>query len=134
MGRIVAHQEMPSGRTNLLLQQVAASRLSAEVITDHRFRLARVAPVPESEPRPEELEGVRRLALQLVANGVLSGASERLGASIDVGVVDALARAVLEGSAARRAYLVAQNATRVRLLESVLAGLLARVSAAAGAA
>ncbi|MFN3198756.1 MAG: LON peptidase substrate-binding domain-containing protein [Bradymonadia bacterium] len=111
-GRVVAHQPMPDGRCNILIQGIERIRLLEELNTDYSFRLLRAAHVPEvGSISPAQLDTLRSLTLRLAhhlpqaRDALMRLVSETHSPGL---LVDQLA-----------AYLVGDLEERQRLLETL---------------
>jgi Lon protease-like protein len=122
VGRIVRHQTLPDGRSNLLLGFVAAVEVVAEIPSSEAFRRVRARLLPRI---PDDgfagAERLRLLALQVAARVGPLGGRERLFDLQGRPWVDAMARVFLTDPDARRRYLAAPDAgARIAVVESGL--------------
>lgn len=127
VGRIVRHQALPDGRSNVLLAFVSAVRAEEEVATSELFRRVRARPLPRvADEGYAEGERLRLLAVQVAARVGPLGARTQLFELEGRPWVDAMARLFVQEVDARRAYLAASHASRrVAILEEALLTLLA---------
>ena len=65
VGRVVSHQAMPDGRSNLLLRYVGRARVAEELTSPHAFRLVRASLLAEPTDDAGEVVYVRALVRQL---------------------------------------------------------------------
>lgn len=138
LGEIINHQELPDGRSNILLRGLARVRLLDEHQTGEEYRTVR-ARVEESEPgRRDELQRHLATVRQLFADVVtrvahmdLKDAHVLFERDIDPAfVLDAIASATPAPPERKQALLDELNVERRALL---LADLLAEVTAERGA-
>jgi len=128
IGRIVAHQALADGRSNLVLQSVARARIVRELPPSSTFRLV-VAELAVDRPPPDAktYDRVRALVHQI---GHLSAQArteaQRLLALEGSELVDALARKLLEHVDDQLTYLREDRlAARAVMVEGALAEVLA---------
>lgn len=110
VGRVVHHERLPDGRSNLLLASIGAVRVVRELLISEPFRRVRAEPlprVPDGEHGPAV--GLRVLAAQAAARLDGRGAWPVFGLK-GAAFVDALASGFLSEPDERRAYLVATSA------------------------
>lgn len=126
VGRIVRHQALSDGRSNLLLGFVAAVEVVGELPTHEPFRRVRARALPRvTDDGYAGAERLRLLALQVAARVGPLGGRERLFELTGRPWVDAMARVFLTEPDARRRYLVAPDgASRLAVVESALVELL----------
>ncbi len=128
VGAIVAHQPLPDGRSNVVLQYVGRVQVLSELPSPHPFRLVR-AEVRDEAPLGVEsaLASLRLLVLQLGAVSANAAEEARRLVSLDgLEMVDALARKVFESTDERLRYLGAPRMVdRVYAVEARLASFLA---------
>lgn len=124
VGRIVRHQAMPGGRSNILLEFVSRATLTEEVVTDDGFRRVRV----EMLPAPEgAVPDVRLLALQVRAFVGPLGVGEAFFDLRGQAFLDAMARLFVADPDLRRAYLGTSSAGRgAQIVQEALVELLAQ--------
>ncbi len=118
VGRIIRHQSVDGGRSNLLVEGVGRAWVAEELLTDRPYRVVR------AELRTDETGGlsveVARLRMLLAQLGAAAEGP-------DVEVVDAVARQVLRDPDLRRACLAEDSvAGRARMGIGALAEALAR--------
>lgn len=133
LGEVISHQELPDGRSNILLRGIARIRLIEEQRSDLEFRLVR-ARVEEcasgsSEELGRHLATVRQLFTNVVARTGLdvSEAEVLFTDTMEPGLVlDAIASAT-PGEAERKQQLLAAPCleTRAMLLADLLADVVA---------
>lgn len=112
IGRIVRHQTLPDGCSNIVLMGVGRARLVTERATDSAYRVVQATLVEDPMPAPGALA---KAALRLrVAVGQLAHArpesAEQLAPLLDPGrapdqVADALAHLAMRAPLERQAYL-----------------------------
>lgn len=134
VGMLVGNQSLPDGRSNVLVQHLAAARQVRELPSPFGFRLVEAALMPESEPARDAVRRLRMLVLQL--GSLRSEAEEEAAALSQLGdneLVDGLARRVLAEADDRRAYLAADQRGRVALVQHRLADFLTHTASRAEA-
>jgi Lon protease-like protein len=124
IGEIVAHQPMPDGRSNIVLQYVGRARIERELPTDQPFRVVQGALLPEDDRGVDSaVKALKVLVIQL--GGLSPEASEearRLVLLDGMELVDALARRLLDDVDDQRQYLgAARLADRIELVQDRLA-------------
>lgn len=129
VGRIVRHQALPDGRSNIRVAFEQAGTVTGEVATDEPFRRVRLDLVPPAAPASyPAADGLRVLAAQVATLVGPLGTRERWFELQGAAYVDAMARMFLQDPDARRAYLVATDgAERVARVESALLDWLGRL-------
>jgi Lon protease-like protein len=107
VGRIVAHQPMPDGRCNVLLDYVGAVRVASELELPHPFRTVVAAPIRRTDVASSEVLGrLKMLVLQVGAlSAEASREAEQLVALDGPEMTHSLARKLLQLPDERRAYL-----------------------------
>ncbi|MCB9682929.1 MAG: LON peptidase substrate-binding domain-containing protein [Alphaproteobacteria bacterium] len=127
VGRILRHQALPDGRSNVLVVHEHVGRITAEHTVATPFRQVAVQlspPVADAAYAPTPALGV--LALQVAAAVGPLGPRERLFELEGAAWVDAMARLFLTDADDRRAYLRASTgAERVARVEAALLEVLA---------
>ena len=119
VGKIVRHQSLPDGRSNILLESVCQARVVRELPTHHPFRLVAAA---VQDPASDGLDAaVSRLQSMVLQVGALSpeatAEAQRLIALDGVEMAHSLARKLLDDSDERRAYVgMARTAQQVDLV------------------
>jgi hypothetical protein len=127
VGRIVRHQPLPDGRSNILVSFVAATRVEAELETAEPFRRVLARALPEVPAASY----VGATSLKLLAAQALGrvGAGDPDGRLFELdppAFVDAVAAMHLHDPDARRTYLATRDGRdRVGLVEGALLALLA---------
>ncbi len=134
VGLVVAHQGLPDGRSNILVQQVGILRIAEELPFDGPYRRVRGELFePEGSDIATAIGPLRMLVLQL--GGVAPGAAEeaaRIAGLEGTELLDGLARRVLPAVEQRLAYLGAATlGDRVAILEDALARYVATLLPAA---
>lgn len=119
IGRIVRHQSLPDGRSNLLLAYVGALRVAEELEVDTPFRRVRGTLLEEPETAPPSAS-LRPVAMQLLAQIGPIGPTERLLQLEGIAFVNALAQIFLQDPDARLAYLAGDGPARVAQVEDAL--------------
>lgn len=135
VGIIGAHQELPDGRFNVLVQPVGRIRIVSEGASGRAYRLAQVELLDDLEVDPAELlaegERVRGLFTPLVGRmGQVGESVARALRSLSPDrVPEAVASVVLRSDDARQRFL-AENSPLVRaaMVEEAVLMLLAEVS------
>ncbi|MEZ4315917.1 MAG: LON peptidase substrate-binding domain-containing protein [Myxococcota bacterium] len=126
VGRVVQNEQLPDGRSNIVLVHVASVRVDHELQVDTPFRVFATRPIDEHEPTDVALAGVRAMVLQLGAATPNAGnEASRLAAVPGMDLVHSLARRMFQSEDDQRAYLGSDSATRVRRVTDGLATLLA---------
>ena len=137
VGRIVAHQELDDGRSNILLRFVGRGLLDVELPPREAFREVRLrllTDVPPANTLPyDELRALVGLIGQFSAQAAAE--AERLAALEGSEMVDTLARKLLDDMDLKRRYLrEVRIADRARVVSEALAEVLAAASAFSGEA
>lgn len=137
VGHIVAHQELPDGRSNILLRYVGRGLLDVELpprasYREVRLRLLTDQPPPTTAPY-DSLRGLVRLVGQYSERAAVE--AERLAQLEGSEMVDALARKLLAEPDLQRQYLgEVRIAERASMVQEALAEVLAAASATSGEA
>lgn len=130
VGRIVQHEGMPDGRSNLVLVHVASARVLRERSDGLAYRTFEVEAVDGADPQEAALTGIRAMVLQLGTTSPDSGReAARLAGLPGMEVVHALARRLFTTADSQRAYLGVDQARRARLVSDALADLLGTTTA-----
>lgn len=132
IGRMVAHQVLPDGRSNLVLHYIARAVIRRELDPRHAFREVAVDLLPEvEEPSPSALLGLRGMVARLGgASPAAADEVERLLDTSGMALADELAAKILPDTADRLAYLAAEEpGRRIDLVEGALAEVLVRATA-----
>lgn len=118
LGALVAHQPLPDGRSNIVLQYAGRVRMLGELPSPHPFRLVRGEVLDEASIGLDAaLSSLRLLVLQLGAISLQATDEARRLIGLDgLEMVDALARKVFESPDEQLRYLAAP-----RMLDRVLA-------------
>lgn len=126
VGKIVQHDRLPDGRSNLFLAHVASARLVRELPSSTAYRVVE-AERTDGVPAPEAaVSGVRAMVLQLATASPDSGEeAARLASMPSMELVHALARRMFTTTDLQRLYLGLEDAVRVELVSDGLAQLLA---------
>ncbi len=128
VGRIVRHQPMPDGRSNILVSFVAATRIEVELETAEPFRRVLARRLPEVPP-PTYIgaASLKLLAAQALGRAGAVHPNGRLFELEPPAFVDAVAAMHLHDPDARRVYLATEDGReRVALVEGALLSLLAQ--------
>ncbi len=132
VGRIVAHQELPDGRYNIVVEPLGRVRLGDEKSTEHAYRVAEAELLEDAHPVDEDLDSIGRrvqgLFLPILGRGGDAGArmSRMLQQLSADRVPEAIAPWVLQDSDARQAYLSESDpAARATQVETALLAALA---------
>lgn len=107
LGRVIHHQPLPDGRSNVLLESVGRARIHSELPTVQPYRIVRAELV---EPSTDGVsEAVTRLRMMVLQVGALSpeasAEAHRLMELDGVEMAHSLARKLLSDPEDRRAYL-----------------------------
>ena len=126
IGMVVAHQLLPDGRSDILVQYVGTLRVSEEHPTmglPYRRVQGCLMNLDAGSPTAEQIASLRHLLWQLAtASEVASEEVTKLTDLRGEAFVDGLARRVLPGVTQRLCYLEASSwSERTRLLEDALA-------------
>lgn len=130
IGRLVAYQELPDGRSNILLQYVARGRIVEENPPRHSFREVRLD-LLQTRPPPDTAvyDEVRSLVHAVGAmSGEAAEASTRLLGLEGSELLDTLARKLLRTTDEQRLYLAED---RIEARGKQVLGALGEVLAAA---
>tara|TARA_Y100000589_G_C26989393_1_gene561954 strand:+ start:195 stop:614 length:420 start_codon:yes stop_codon:yes gene_type:complete len=136
VGRIVSHQELPDGRSNILLQSVGKVTVVQEVGEQKPFRqVACVFKDSDYSGLASGMGAVRSLVCRVgTANAAAGSEAQRLLAMDDASLLDVLARKVLTQTRERLAYLAANEAkARLDMVQEALAELVLHECSVAGA-
>lgn len=128
IGRIVAYQPLPDGRSNILLRFVARARLVEELDSEHAFREVRVEILQDRPPADGSVYAEVRGLVQAIGS-LSDSAREEAGRLLELEgaeLVDALARKLLRTPDEQRRYLAEdQIQTRGELMIGALGEVLA---------
>jgi Lon protease-like protein len=112
VGRVIAHESLPDGKSNLLLRGVHRARIERELAATHSYRVAALEPLADCVPAGFDERAARatlalladQIALKLPAGGdaLRRLVRETEGASA---LADVLAAATLHDTDERRALL-----------------------------
>lgn len=123
VGRVIASEELPDGRSNIALVHAYTVQVVRELQVEHPFRCVEAECVVNALPDEQGFEAVRTLVLQLLlAQGSDPSVIEELEG---MDLVHATARQVYRHPLARLEYLAKSDAARVDLLVEALSRLLA---------
>ena len=131
-GRIIRHQQLPDGRSNVLILGLGRMAIAGELPTDTRYRIGFGKMLRDSIPLggPTQLEAHAR-RLQVMAGQALANrpkAAERVFKLIEhqpepIPFINAVAHLVLPDVEARQQFLeLDQVDARIEALEDLLAG------------
>jgi Lon protease-like protein len=125
IGRVVEHEQLADGRSNLLLVWEGTAEIVEELATDAPYRRVCARLLPDADPESYALPPhFRGLAAQVIA-AVAPRAREEVVALAAAPLTDLLARVVLPDADARRAYLRASGPARVAAVEAGMFDVLA---------
>ena len=140
VGLIGAHQELPDGRYNVLVQPLGRIRIVSENVTDRTYRLARVELLHDLKVDSAKLlaegERVRSLFTPLVGRmgQIGEGVARALRSLPADRVPEAVASVVLRSDEVRQRFLAEDNPLlRAGMVEEAVLTLLAEVSGAVAA-
>ncbi|MCB9695114.1 MAG: LON peptidase substrate-binding domain-containing protein [Alphaproteobacteria bacterium] len=134
VGRVMRHEPLADGRSNIVLMHVATVRAESECEQVEPFRRFRTVEMPNEEPVPVELDAARSLLYQLAAGTKgLDDDALKITQLSGLELVHAVARRLYRDPDDRRVYLASTDAERVRAVCSELAALLAGRPAVADA-
>lgn len=123
VGRVIANEELPDGRSNIALVHQYTVRVVRELEVEHPFRCVQAECQVNVMPDDDAFDAVRTLVLQLlVAQGSDPAVIEELEG---LDLVHATARQVYRHPLARLEYLSRTDAGRVDFLIEALGKLLA---------
>lgn len=128
IGRIVAHQPLPDGRSNLILKAIGRGRIIREFSADHSFREVQVQLLAlQPPPSSRVYDRVRALVAQIGHYSAEARTeAERLLELEGTELLDGLARKLLEDVDSMRFYLAEGRVeARAAQVESALAEVLA---------
>jgi uncharacterized protein len=134
VGQIVAHQELPDGRFNIVVKPIGRVRLGLEQVTDTPYRVCEAELLPEISGSSVALGEIGRRTLAMFSPvlarvGEKGEAMLRMLRQLDAGrVPEAIAPWVLSDPEERQAYLAQDDA--VRRAAMVETGVLALVATA----
>lgn len=137
IGRLVAYQPLPDGRSNILLQYVGRGRIVEELPPEFLFRRVRVDILSDRPPSgPRVYDEVRGLVLAIGRlSGPASEEAERLVRLEGTELLDTLARKLLESVEDQRRYLeLDEIESRGRLIVGALGEVLAAAHPSSGEA
>ena len=123
VGRIVQHQPLPDGRSNIILESLGRLQLTRELEQTEPFRIVQCEPMPmRDEDVRSQLQQLCVLVLQLGALSEDAGReAQRLVALSNEEMVDSLARKLLRDPDDRRAYLAAMGrSVRINMVQAGL--------------
>ena len=130
VAQVVQSQQLPDGRSNIVVGHLASVRLVEEVTADTLYRVFSVERIDESEPEPAALEGLRAMVRRLGTLTPSAGdEAARLAAVEGMELVHSLARRVYTTPDQRRAYLGWTSSERIAAISDTLATLLAGTKA-----
>jgi Lon protease-like protein len=110
VGRIVAHQGLPDGRSNIVLHSVGRMRILAEVDAGTPFRVARgVLALDDDRGSDEPIARLRQILGQLAGRAGSGAEAMRVLALPPWELVNLVARKVIEDADARARYLGADR-------------------------
>lgn len=110
IGRIVAHQPMADGRSNIVLHSVGRMRIEHEIDSDMPFRVARgVLPVDDERGSAAPIARLRQILGQLAGRAGSGAEAMRVLALPPWDLVNLVARKVIEEPEARFRYLTADR-------------------------
>lgn len=123
VGRIVQHQPLPDGRSNIILESLGRLVVTGELQQEEPFRIVQCDPIPmRDEDVRSQLQQLCVLVLQLGALSEDAGReAQRLVALSNEEMVDSLARKLLRDPDDRRAYLAASGrSVRIGMVQAGL--------------
>lgn len=126
VAKMIRHQPLPDGRSNLLAMWIATARIVGEHAVDTPYRRVRAEAIPEPEGMDEGPDAALRvLAAQVVAKVGPIGHREQLFELEGRAWLDAMAGLFVDDPERRRAYLVAPTvgARRSLLTDALVARL-----------
>ena len=135
VGRVVSFQELPDGRSNILLQSVGCAQVVDEPPAERSFR--QVSCVFQDNDYTGLEKGMRAIRGLVCRIGAVTDAAgdeaRRILAMDDASLLDILARKLLSQTRDRLAYLAADQVTfRMHLVQETLADLVLHECRAAG--
>ena len=136
VGRIVSHQMLPDGRSNILLQSVGRVLMVGELDKHDPFRQVQcVFGENDYTGLARGMGAVRSLVCRVgSANRAAADEAQRLLRMDDASLLDVLGRKVLTHTRERLAYLAADDArVRMEMVQEALAELVLYECAVAGA-
>lgn len=124
VGRVIAHEPYPDGRSNIVVQHVARARIVRELPSPHAYRVVE-AEVCEDVPPTDDLVRLRALVLQLAASTPSSASDAQRVTQLEPAfLVDELARRVLDDADERLRYVSLDTIdARARMIEEYLGAL-----------
>ena len=128
IGRVLRHQPLPDGRSNVLLGWIGQGTITQELPTTQPFRMVQATPhVPSDGGVEAQVERLRMMVLQVGAlSPDASAEAQRLIALDGVEMAHSLARKLLDDPDERRLYLVQERvALQVEMVHDRLARFLA---------
>jgi Lon protease-like protein len=134
IGRVVSHQALPDGRSNILLEYIGRCSMDEELPSPHAFRLVRATHLPE-QADPPALPAIRSLVASLAVTA--PEAARDVGRLLDlddVRLMHELGSRLLSDSHDRRRYLAGSQATRSEMVAAELSAVLAAASGRYGIA
>jgi Lon protease-like protein len=133
IGRLIAHEALPDGRSNILLRGIGRARILGELAPDASYRRVRLAPLDDLADRTSDAQEGEALSLLAgeLARRLPSGADDLRALVRDHphpgALSDVLAAALVRDPSERQALLEEQRVgERVRRVTVRLASLLAR--------
>lgn len=124
LGKVIAHQPLEDGRSNVLIQYLAAALVDDELGTDHLFRLFSALEVRREPAHDAVNRHIRVLLTQLGMARHLQVHPDLFDLRSDI-FLDAVAREVVQLPDRRRAFLVTVDpAARAFIVEEALASFL----------
>jgi len=137
IGRIVAYQALPDGRSNILLRYIGRGIIERELPDEHSFRQVQVRLQRDIPPADDSIYVEVRALVQAIG-GLSESAGEeatRLVRLEGSELVDTLARKLLQTPDEQRAYLAEDHIeVRARQIVGSLAELLASATPGSGEA
>ncbi len=140
VGRIVGHEALPDGRSNIVLRGVALARIERELPPELGYRLVEAARLRDRAPTdPAAVRETLVLLADQLARKLASGGDtlqELLRAQTEIGALtDVLAAALVTDAAARQALLEDLDvAARADRIGGEIATLLLRLGGSSGLA